>query len=311
MSEKKEKKKFDFYEWYESDPVKRGIGAVYSLGASVVIIGALFKIMHFPGAGAMLMVGMLTEAVLFAIGVFDKPHVEYKWENIFPALTGKSPKPLTSAGAEMLGVANNSILTTPQSEAKVNVAANIAIPELDPNDMKKLSTGIKSLVTTTEQLSSLSSSLVEPADKFAKTIDAANAATEKFAGSQEKLNKVTQDLETSYQTITADMNKIVTETNTYAEKIDKVNANLSSLNSVYELQLKNIQAQSELFGQQQEKVKMVSGHLEQICAEASKIQQSVAMTAKESEKYQIGISKLSEQIADLNKVYGNMLNALS
>ena len=56
---------------------------------------------------------------------------------------------------------------------------------------------------------------------------------------------------------------------------------------------------------------MVSGHLEQICAEASKIQQSVAMTAKESEKYQLGISKLSEQIADLNKVYGNMLNALS
>lgn len=311
MSEKKEKKKFDFYEWYESDPVKRSIGAVYSLGAAVVIVGALFKIMHWPGAGVMLTAGMVTEAILFAIGILDKPHVEYKWDYIFPALTGKTPKPLTSAGAEMLGVANNSILTTPQSEAKVNVAANIAIPELDPNDMKKLSSGIKSLVTTTEQLSSLSSSLVEPADKFAKTIDAANAATEKFAGSQEKLNKVTQDLETSYQTITADMNKIVTETNTYAEKIDKVNANLSSLNSVYELQLKNIQAQSELFGQQQEKVKMVSGHLEQICAEASKIQQSVAMTAKESEKYQIGISKLSEQIADLNKVYGNMLNALS
>ncbi len=310
MSE--EKKKKSFYEWYESDPVKRGIGAVYSLGAAVVIVGALFKIMHWPGAGVMLTAGMVTEAILFAIGVFDKPHVEYKWDYIFPALTGKTPKPLTSAGAEMLGTTNNSILTTPQSEAKANVAAaNISIPELDPNDMKKLSSGIKNLTTTAEQLSALSSSLVEPTNKFAETLGAANAATEKFAGSQERLSKATLDMETSYQTITADMNKVVAGTTTYAESLDKVNANLSSLNSVYELQLKNVKGQSELFGQQQEQVKMVSGHLEQICAEASKIQQSVALSAKESEKYQAGISKLSEQIADLNKVYGNMLNALS
>ena len=57
-----EKKGFGarFMEWYGSYQGKRVVGMVYSIGASVVIIGALFKIMHFPGAGAVLMVGMIT-----------------------------------------------------------------------------------------------------------------------------------------------------------------------------------------------------------------------------------------------------------
>ena len=53
---KKENENKGFMDWYESYKGKKVVGAVYSLGASVVIIGALFKIMHFPGAGAMLMV---------------------------------------------------------------------------------------------------------------------------------------------------------------------------------------------------------------------------------------------------------------
>ena len=62
-----------FMHWYESYQGKKVTGIIYSAGASVVIIGALFKIMHFPGAGAVLMVGMITEALLFMIGCLDKP----------------------------------------------------------------------------------------------------------------------------------------------------------------------------------------------------------------------------------------------
>ena len=72
--------------WYGSYKGKVVVNCVYSLGASVVIIGALFKIMHFPGAGAVLMVGMITEAILFLIGCLDKPHAEFHWHNVFPQL---------------------------------------------------------------------------------------------------------------------------------------------------------------------------------------------------------------------------------
>ena len=73
------KQESGFIHWYESYKGKKVTGIIYSAGASVVIIGALFKIMHFPGAGPVLMTGMITESILFMIGVLDKPHVDFHW----------------------------------------------------------------------------------------------------------------------------------------------------------------------------------------------------------------------------------------
>jgi hypothetical protein len=55
-------------DWYAQPGIQMAVGMVYSIGASVVIVGALFKIMHWPGAGVMLTAGMMTEAILFTIG---------------------------------------------------------------------------------------------------------------------------------------------------------------------------------------------------------------------------------------------------
>ena len=82
-----------FMAWYESYTGKKVVGCVYSLGASIVIVGALFKIMHFPGAGPMLIAGMTIEAILFAIGCLDKPHADFHWENVFPQLVGHGADP--------------------------------------------------------------------------------------------------------------------------------------------------------------------------------------------------------------------------
>jgi len=75
------KSKFDI--WWNSPEVKQKLGAAYSLGASVVIIGAMFKILHLPGAGTMLGIGMSVEAFLFALGIFDQPHVDYEWDKVY------------------------------------------------------------------------------------------------------------------------------------------------------------------------------------------------------------------------------------
>ena len=80
------KKQSGFMAWYTSYKGQRITGIVYSVGASVVIIGALFKILHWPGASQVLMLGMFTEAFLFIIGVLDAPHPVYEWEQVFPQL---------------------------------------------------------------------------------------------------------------------------------------------------------------------------------------------------------------------------------
>ena len=63
------------------------LGFAYGWGASVVIVGALFKILHLPGANEMLMVGLGTEAVIFFVSAFEPPHMDLDWAKVYPELS--------------------------------------------------------------------------------------------------------------------------------------------------------------------------------------------------------------------------------
>ncbi|MDE7373978.1 MAG: gliding motility protein GldL, partial [Odoribacter sp.] len=71
---------------FESKAYKSIMGYVNGWGASVVIVGALFKIMHFPGASIMLIAGMLVEAFIFFLSAFEPPMEHYDWSRVFPEL---------------------------------------------------------------------------------------------------------------------------------------------------------------------------------------------------------------------------------
>ena len=64
----------------------------YGMGAAVVIIGALFKLMHWPGASAMLIAGLGTEALIFGLSAFDPVAKEIDWSLVYPELAGGEPK---------------------------------------------------------------------------------------------------------------------------------------------------------------------------------------------------------------------------
>jgi gliding motility-associated protein GldL len=65
---------------------------LYGLGASVVIIGALFKINHYMGADYMLIVGLGTESCIFFFSAFEPPHVDPDWSLVYPQLAGLDSK---------------------------------------------------------------------------------------------------------------------------------------------------------------------------------------------------------------------------
>mgnify|MGYP001346366879 FL=1 len=67
--------------WYKTMMPK-----LYGWGAALVIIGALFKIEHLPGASLMLILGLSTEAIIFFFSAFEKPHVETDWSLVYPEL---------------------------------------------------------------------------------------------------------------------------------------------------------------------------------------------------------------------------------
>ncbi len=81
--------------WLESKSGKVALHKTYSFGASVVIIGALFKIQHYPGANAILPVGLGVEAVIFILFGLQKPHEEVDWSLVYPELAGMHGEEVT------------------------------------------------------------------------------------------------------------------------------------------------------------------------------------------------------------------------
>ncbi|MBN2766637.1 MAG: gliding motility protein GldL [Paludibacteraceae bacterium] len=294
--------KFDL--WWNAPKTKRIVGAAYSVGAAVVIIGALFKIMHWDGASEMLTVGMSVEAVLFALGIFDKPHQEYHWEKVFDF---EADGTMSIAGGVAAPVG--------QPE-KSSPSQTIKAPQLDyseainEEDVKKLSEGIKNLSATAQQLAGLAT-VAGSTDGLVKNIEAASAATGKFVVSQDSLNSAAGQLNVSYQGITDGMQAVEANTKAYAGRIDDINKNLSSINSIYEIQLKNIQAQSEGLTRQTETVNAVTRDLSAVNTEVEKMKLAAVTASQQTETFKQGTEKLAKQVADLNQVYGNMLNALN
>ena len=85
---------------------QRFFNFAYSIGAAIVIWGALFKILHLPGGSTLLTIGMGTEIAMFIITAFDRPPKEYAWEEVFPILDSKNPddRPTFTGGAGGGGV---------------------------------------------------------------------------------------------------------------------------------------------------------------------------------------------------------------
>jgi len=296
-----------FMHWYESYQGKNVVNIVYSAGASVVIIGALFKILHWPGASQVLMIGMFTEAFLFLIGTLEHPHPEFHWENVFPQLLGYGTKPElleekskqarpTLLGAGVAGGAPAAGIGVPSVAGETVAAPSAKAPALKDEDFKALKDGIADLAKTATQFAELSK-VAQTGVKLNDKLAAAEAATTEYAAklanvgiSTDALTQATQGLSGVYTQIGADMQSVAEETKAYKAGVEQVGKSIASLNTVYELQLQAVNAQTEA-------------------------QKGAAAAAKEAAEAQVafaaGTKQLQKQVADLNAIYGNMLNALA
>ncbi len=241
------------------------VGAVYSVGAAVVIVGALFKIQHWQGASTLLTVGMCTEALLFVMGLFEKPHPVYNWENVFPQLIGHDAKPVAGG------------------------ASSASAPALAEGDVKALKESIANVSAAANSLADLGK-LAEGSNKLSEKLAAAAEATDKFAGAQTGVAQAADSLGANYVAAAKAAEAIKNDTEAAAQSQAAAAKNLAALNAAYELNLKSAQAAAE---------------------EAKKLADNNAAAAKAGEAFAAAQDKLAKQVADLNKVYGNMLTALA
>lgn len=207
----------------------------YSFGAAVVIAGALFKIMHWPGAGLMLIIGMGTEVVVFMITGFEPQHLDahYEWERVYPelALAGevkKGEKSLTQQLDKAL------------SDAKVG-------PEL----INSLGSSLKNLSESTSKLTDLTD---------------ASVAAKGFADSAKNASGTINSFAQAAAAATGSVGKIAEGaefTKTYQEQVSAMAKNLSQLNAIYELELQDsnnhLKSMNRFFGNLNSAAEALSG----------------------------------------------------
>jgi len=251
---------------------KKMLHIVASGGASIVIVGALFKIMHWPGSGPMLITGLLTEALIFALYAFDIPHEEWDWSLAYPELA--------NMGNLIEDEHPDDGLTASQKLDKMLEEAKIG-PEL------------------IESLGSSMRSLSDNANKIADMSNA-HAATNEYVDSVKNAAKNVNTLSDSYTKAAESLTNIAMtkdDSANFGEQLGKVSKNLSSLNASFELQLQN----------SDEHLKATSKFYDSLGDMMKNLHDSVDDTAK----YKTQIASLSTNLTALNGIYGNMLSAMN
>ena len=177
------------------------------------------------------------------------------------------------------------------------------VPALSDKELESLQNGIADLAKTATQLSELGK-VATATTQLTTKMEAAGTAAEQFAASQNGLLSVSNQLSEAYKAAETHMQGAADTTKMFAANMQNVGAQLSTLNSIYELQINALKEQVEISKAQNSTLGEVSDHLQAMKAHATEAEKS-------QEAYAAGSKKLAAQVADLNAIYGNMLNALA
>lgn len=286
-------------ELVQSSGWKNFIAKLYGLGASVVIIGALFKIQHWPYAGLMLTIGLCTEAIIFFFSAFEPLHEEVDWSLVYPELAGipedeaeiaasgklRDPR---LAGAVAGGGAGSAAL------AKFDEMLEKA--EITPDLFQKLGGGMKKLSEATANMNAMGD-LSAVSNQYISTIKTADSNLGKLADSYQATTKVINETGSNYKNIADSLAVIETGGKSYQQQLESLNKNLSALNAAYEIQLRGT---GEHTKESEALYKGLQG-----------LMKDLTDSAGDTKKYREQISQLNENLKALNNVYGNMLAAMN
>jgi gliding motility-associated protein GldL len=251
-----------------------GINNIVSWGATVVIVGLMFKILHWPGATWFITGGLSAEAILFFLLGFQREDKELDWTRAYPELdedSGQLPAKKAISGDNF---SNTAALDRMLAEAKVG-------PEL----IGSLADGLR---TFGDKVNAIS-----------KVTDAGEA-TIAFTSKVKQATASYDSLNLSFEKATANLAEIANsdvDSKGYHEQINKMSKNLSALNAVYELELQDS-----------------SNHLKSMnkfYQEMSVTLQNFNDSATDSKQFKEEINRLAKNLSTLNAIYGNMLSAMN
>src|SRR5436190_880540 len=201
---------------------KKALHMITCFGAATVIVGALFKIQHWPGSDIMLPVGLLVEAFIFIAFGFDIPHEEVDWTLAYPELSGMGHDDTMSIEDEDSNLPITAQLDNLLADAKIG-----------PDLIESLGGGLRNLSSATEKIADISN---------------ATTATNEYVDNVQKASKNVSHLADTYKEAATVMTELASSNaagHAIGESLNSVSKNLSDLNATYELQLQGSRQQVE------------------------------------------------------------------
>jgi len=308
---------------------KTFMGYVYGWGASVVMIGALFKLEHLKYSGLLLAIGLITEAFIFFLSAFEPPLEIPDWSKVYPELSeeyelesieqlGKKSKngfkdlfgsnDLTPELIDKVGKGLTNLSNTAKGISDITTATlatdmyvkNLSSASESMGNMAEINN--KANVTINKSVDSLIESYSSTAQKISETgigaIENMHKSGEKFtAVLADTTKKLADTYSSAGNSVSTEIENIKDSSKQYASNLLRLNGNLGTFNSTLETQLKGTE----------EQFKATQNFSKDLMAMNSILASSV----EELKKYKENAEQLNKHLESLNTIYGNMLGAMS
>ena len=254
---------YHLQKWMDSVPGQTFLNYAYSWGASIVILGTLFKLTHLPGANLMMFVGMGTEVVVFFLSAFDRPfdktqdgrelptHYDMEGENDGEAPASSAVHNVNAAVYNVNPAAFNANAAAPNTNAaapNANAAAyNINNVETAPNAQGAPVAGANIIIGGTPGAQTLD---------MGTTPEMASQLADAQTGYLEELKRLTETL----QKVSEQSVRLTRD----SEEMENLNRTLTGICKVYEMQLKGASQQIGTIDEINEQSRRMAQNIEQL-----------------------------------------------
>ena len=255
-----------------------GINNIVSWGASIVIIGLMCKILHWPGSTYFIAGGLTVEALLFLLLGFQRDEKEIDWTRVYPELSedfnGELPKSSTKALGGGDNFSNTAALDKMLADAKIG-------PEL----IASLGDGLRTFGDKVKGIARVTDA-GDATVAFTEKLNVASASYDKLSVSFEKASANLSEL--------AESN---VDSKAYHEQVNNLAKNLSALNGVYELELQDSSAHLKAMNKFYQNLSLTMNNFNE--------------SLEDSRQFKDEVGRLAKNLASLNAIYGNMLTAMN
>ncbi len=270
---------------------KNFMAKLYGIGASVVILGALFKINHYPGADIMLVIGLSTESIIFFFSAFEPPHVEPDWSLVYPELAGMYH-----------GVAEEIEEETGKREGLTeDLDKMLYEAKIGPELIESLGKGLHSLSENTNKLKDVTNASI-----------ATNEFTEKVKGASQSIGSLSESFNKQNETI----NNEIAASEEFFGSVKSASSSVSGLSDIYSQASESIKKDMQATEGFAESVKAATNSANQLAQDYSKSSKVLSESAEaldfsalKENDYNKQLDKISSNLASLNEAYEKQLNS--